>query len=97
MGNLLLIFGAILLATVLIIINEHLINKSATTANKKPGLNSDDISIATFADLTKLLKQKDNSAHSEEYNGVKKELSRLKGALIFFVLLLSLLFYLSSL
>ena len=97
MGNLLLIFGAILLATVLIIINEHLINKSVTTVNKKPGLNPDDLSITTFADLSKFLKQKNNSTHSEEYNGIKKELSRLKGTLIFFVLLLSLLFHLSSL
>ncbi|GJM34069.1 MAG: hypothetical protein DHS20C18_30700 [Saprospiraceae bacterium] len=100
MGTTYLILGTIVLATILVIVNEHLMKRSLSgTDSIKPGdyhhwpgyYPEEDYFNANDAFFREQEKK-----NFEELNDLQKERSRLKMTVVFFILLISLLYYFSS-
>lgn len=102
MENSLLVFGAVAVAAILIIVNEYLLKssivKSKPASNKKVQLPFGAIEYldTTYIPVADFLAIKNNSSKRVEKNkSAKKENNRLKGTL-FFIMLLSILFYFAA-
>lgn len=100
MGNSLFILGAIVIAALLIIINEHLLKRSVSkqkfNPNKKIPLGAIEYLDTTYIPITEFLKEKAKHKNVESGKHVNNETSRLKGTVLFILLLFVLLYFSST-
>lgn len=102
MENLLLVFGAVAIAAILTLVNEYLLkaprSNSKISSSEKMQLPSGAIEYldTTYVPVADFLKIKDESSRrSSKKKGLKNEANRLKGTLLF-IILLSMLFYFAA-
>ena len=101
MDNSMLVFGAIAVATILIIINEHLLKRSTVKPEIRPTkkmqvpLGAIEYMDTTYVPITTLFQEKNNTTDFLKGKNLKKESNRLKGTLLFIVMLAA-FFYLAA-